>query len=52
MRAALINMGIVLNANNTVETDPARTATLAMSATLRRNSRDARRVSYPSCRNA
>jgi hypothetical protein len=48
VRAALINMGIVLTANSNVETDPARTATLAMSATLRRTCRDARRVSYPS----
>jgi hypothetical protein len=32
----LINIGSVLTANSTVETDPARTATLAMSATLRR----------------
>jgi hypothetical protein len=52
VRAALINMGSVLTANSTVETDPARTATLAMSATLRRSCRDARRVSYPSCRTA
>ncbi len=36
MRAALINMGRVLPANNTVETDPASTATLAMLRTLRR----------------
>ncbi len=30
MRPALINMGSVLTANNTVETDPASTATVAM----------------------
>jgi hypothetical protein len=30
VRAALINMGKVLTANSTVDTDPASTATLAM----------------------
>ena len=52
MRPALINMGSVLTANNTVETDPASTATVAMSATLRSERLPARRVPYPSCRSA
>jgi hypothetical protein len=52
VRAALINIGRVLTANNTVETDPANTAILAMSRTLRRTRLGPRRVGYPSCRNA
>ena len=49
VRPALINMGSVLTANSTVETDPARTATVAMWATLRSERLPPRRVPYPSC---
>ena len=48
MRAALINIGKVLTANKTVETDPARTATLAMPTTLWTGGLRSRRVRHPS----
>jgi hypothetical protein len=49
VRAALINMGSVLTANSTVETDPANTARFAMSTTLWTTGLRSRRVRYPSC---
>jgi hypothetical protein len=45
----LISMGRVLTANRTVETVPAKTATLAMPRTLRRTGRGSRRVRHPIC---
>ena len=47
MRAALINMGSVLAAKSTVETEPASTATLDMHKKLRSAGRFARRARHP-----
>ena len=47
VRAALINMGSVLAAKSTVETEPASIATLDMSTKLRRLALDARRARHP-----
>jgi hypothetical protein len=48
LRAALINIGSVLTAKSTVETDPASTATLVMQEKLRAQALAARRVGHPS----
>ena len=47
LRAALINIGSVLAAKRTVETEPASTATLNMHKKLRSVGRFARRASHP-----